>query len=326
MKSTATGLGWGRSDGNPYRTSILDASVAPWDFAAQSARNGRLAQESVWDSNASSARAAASLAEQQGGAQQQALANKNELFGMARGRATQLANDPVDALVLKALQERSGANAGPYDATTRNAMFTQQAEMAAAAQQNQMGGIRGNVADPAYQARVAELQGQRQQSLQGARLGIDLTANRANYDARGQALGQLGTFNQVHNGAVTDAQRYLGGLLRDEVFNDESQSQTGGLPSYAQYSAATLGGGGSVTPFRGSQAYTAPVGTSRTTNVNPLLSQAQVQAQMTKPKPAQYSNQPAPKLTAGTTNWTTGQNVKKPASTFGSPMYRPTQF
>lgn len=145
----------------------------------------------------------------------------DELFGLARGRLDELRGDNTDQMVLNALRERSGANAGPYDPTTVNALMTGASAQAQQSERNALAQLAKtglSPSDPAYQAAANEILARRQASNQQARLGIQQNANVANYGARGQALGQLGSFNSMRNAGITDAQRYLGGLLAADTY------------------------------------------------------------------------------------------------------------
>lgn len=234
------------------RLGGTDYGISPFDFSGLSQARGNATQASVAASNALAARNATEYVDQ---AKAQSDANNARIDSLMQGRLDQLKGDPVDQMVLAALQQRSGPDAGPYDATTRNAMFTKQAEMAAAAMKNQAGHLAGNISDPSYQAQLAQLQSARQKALQSAQLGIDQTANLANYDARGQALGQLGSFNQAHNAAITNQNNSLAGLLADRNYASQSDiygGAAGGMPGGgATYTTTTtLGGGGSFIPFQ----------------------------------------------------------------------------
>jgi hypothetical protein len=223
----------------PGTNQTLMSKPAPWDWRALSDQTGKMA----YDASMSSINAA-NKSSAMDPAQAQAKANEAEFLGNARGRVDELRNDPVDAMVLKALQARASGASQPYDATTRSAMFTGQSEMAAAAMQNQLANLHGNPSDPSYQAQLTALQGQRQQALQGARLGIDQQANLANYNAQGAALGQTGAFNQSHNAGITDAQRYLGDFLQRQNFASQADMAGGQAagPSYSSFYTSTLGG------------------------------------------------------------------------------------
>ncbi len=296
---------------NPYQTSVLDAKISPWDWRALSERSGRMTQESVWNANQASAANAQSTGDN---AKAQSDANTAEILGMARGRIGELRNDPVDAMVLQALQRRASGADAPYDETTRNAMFTGQSEMAAAAMQNQMGGIRGAPTDPSYQAQVAALQDQRQRSLQSARLGIDQQANLANFSARGQALGQTGAFNQSHNAGITDAQRHLGTALErqnfataDEIYGNGAQ----GAPSYAGFSSSL---GQRQAPAQYAYAPVSGYRTGAASAGNGLAGRS---------KNYQASTGAPSTLASGSTfNWTTGQ----PYSTRPQPVMAPQRM
>jgi hypothetical protein len=292
---------------NPYQTSGLDAKVPAWDFRAQSALSGRKTQESVWNANQASAANASSAIDN---AKAQSDANNAEILGMSRGRIDELRNDPVDAMVLQALQRRATGADAPYDETTRNALFTGQSEMAAASMQNQLSHLQGSPSDPSYQAQVAALQDQRQRSLQSARLNVDQKANLANYDARGQALGQTGAFNSGRNAAITDSQRYLSNYLQNQKFAtaDEIYGQSA-APSYSNF---TIGA-----PAQAMPQYSAPVSgyyTGAASAGNGLAGRS---------KNYQASTTPGTLQSGSTFNWTTGQPY---AAAPAKPVAKPQQF
>ncbi len=161
-------------------------------------------------------------------------AAREEAYGLARGAVSQ--QNPIDKMVLEALQQRSGADGGPFDAATRNALMTQASDAAGQAALNQRGRIQGSASDPSVMAANNEADARRQQAIQQAQLGINTQANVANYDARGQALGQLGNYNMQVQGNQTDNERYLMGMLQREQQTTQMPDYAGGIPSFQQYS------------------------------------------------------------------------------------------
>lgn len=148
-----------------------------------------------------------------------------KMYGLAEGRLGELRNDPVDAQVIKELQNRISGKTNPYDATTRNALLTQQAEMAGQIENNQLARLRsggGSAADPSYQAAVNEAMAGRQAAAQRANLDINSKANLANYDAKTSAVGGLGSFNMARNQGITGQSNYLGGLYEKETATQET--------------------------------------------------------------------------------------------------------
>lgn len=159
-------------------------------------------------------------------------AARDEMYGLARDRIGELREDPVDAEVLAALRARATGDDVPYNETTTNALFGQQAEMNAQAQRNALDRIQtrgGSITDPAYQAQLQAAQARSDANMQRARMGVDTQANLANYDARGQALGQTGAFNQLRNQGITSVEDRLLGLLSRE----EDTPRTGGVTTYS---------------------------------------------------------------------------------------------
>lgn len=212
----------------------------------------------------------------------QAQRAHDELFGLARGRLSDLRGDSADQMVLNSLMQRSGSDAGPYDKTTVNALLTGASGQARQAERSQMaqlgrGGL--SVMDPAYQSAAREIQAQRQIANQQANLGIQQQANLANYAARGQALGQLGGFNQMRNAGITDASRYLGGLLAAEQFTQpEAQPYSGQFYQQQSYQ-----------PYRAPQVYAQPQAQPQQTQ---RVSRPAPQPQ--QPALGGYSNNPVP--------------------------------
>ena len=165
---------------------------------------------------------------------------RDEAYGLVRGAVSRV--NPIDQQILAALQERSGADAGPFDAATRNALMTQASDAAGQAALQQRGRIQGSASDPSVMAANNEADARRQQAIQQAQLGITSQANVANYDARGQALGQLGGYNQQVQGNQTSNERYLMDMLRQES-RYQPDAQQGGVPSFTQFRI-----GGSTAP------------------------------------------------------------------------------
>ncbi len=159
---------------------------------------------------------------------------KDEMYGLARGAVT--TKNPIDQQILAMLQERTGADAGPFNTATRNALMTQASDAASQAMLNAKGRINGSAGDPSVMAANNEADARRSQAIQQAQLGINSQANVANYDARGQALGQLGGYNQAVQHNQTDNERYLMHLLSQESQYQPDGGQANGIPSFTQFS------------------------------------------------------------------------------------------
>ncbi len=159
---------------------------------------------------------------------------KDEMYGLARGAVT--TKNPIDQQILAMLQERTGADAGPFNTSTRNALMTQASDAASQAMLNAKGRINGSAGDPSVMAANNEADARRSQAIQQAQLGINSQANVANYDARGQALGQLGGYNQAVQHNQTDNERYLMHLLSQESQYQPDGQQSGGIPTFQQFS------------------------------------------------------------------------------------------
>jgi len=125
----------------------------------------------------------------------------------------QSGQDPMDQMLRQQLMARAGGQSQPYDARTINALKTGANEQAASAEMannqraQQSLEQRGfKPGDPGYEAAMSRNQLARQQANQQASLGINQQANVANYNAQGQALGQMG-------GYQTDAYNRQAGAL-----------------------------------------------------------------------------------------------------------------
>lgn len=152
----------------------------------------------------------------------------------------QSGQDPMDAMLREQLMARASGQNQPYDARTINALKVGANEQAAAAEMannqraQQSLEQRGfKPGDPGYEAAMSRNQLARQQANQQASLGINQQANVANYNAQGQALGQMG-------GYQTDAyNRQAGALDRlqrqyDKVsMNDMGTASRFRIPTYA---------------------------------------------------------------------------------------------
>lgn len=194
---------------------------------------------------------------------------KDELYGLARGAVSR--TNSIDDMLLQSLQERSGKDAGPFDATTRNALMTQASDAAGQAMLNARGRISGSAGDPSVMAANNEADARRSQAIQQAQLGINTQANVANYDARGQALGQLGGYNQQVQRNQTDNERYLMGLLQQETQYQPDQQGSVGIPTFTQFRQQVAPQARPAAPTRTA---TAPATAPRLTNPNGLTNQA----------------------------------------------------
>lgn len=211
---------------------------------------------------------------------------KDEMYGLVRGAVNRV--NPIDQMVLQALQERSGKDAGPYDQATRNALMTQAADTAGQVALNAKGRINGSANDPSVMAANNEADARRLQAIQQAQLGINTQANVANYDARGQALGQLGGYNQQVQGNQISNERYLSGLLQQESQYRPDNQVSQGIPTFQQYSQAAM-------PQPVQPAY-----------------QGYQPAQQTAPRPPQPVTQPARTVSPTAVNY---QNPTQPTYT-----------
>lgn len=185
------------------------------------------------------------------GAKSRAEENRRQLYQGAEGRLSELRDDPVDRMLIESLTGRANGGDLPFNEATTNAMFTQRAQQSGAGESAAVSRLlaRGmRPGDPAFDAALAEIQSGTQKANQNARLSVDSTATRENYDARSGAIGQLGALNAGRNSAITDQSRYLGGLREREQFREEvgGAEPAGAMPSFSDFRG--LSGGGDPIP------------------------------------------------------------------------------
>ncbi len=181
-------------------------------------------------------------------ADNQAKGNKLQAYDLANTGINRITNDPTDQFIRQALQTAAGPDAGPYNATTRNAMFTGAMESSGNKQQIQSimdsAAQRGmNASDPSVQAALRNAQGQQAQAGQRARLGIDTVANPANYAAQQSAVNRLGDYNTGKQNQTQSAEDRLREMLWNEGFN----RQTAGPQVAGQGGSNSLQIGGPAT-------------------------------------------------------------------------------
>lgn len=172
---------------------------------------------------------------------------RDKTFGLATDRLHDLKHDSVDDLVMRELKQRISGKTNPYDATTKNAMLTQQAEMAAQIESQQLARLQshgGSVTDPSYQSALNEAQAGRQASNQRANLDINSKANLANYDAKTNAVAGLGGFNMARNQGITDQTNRLGGLYSQVYATHETAPAQQAGPTYQEWARYLSGQGG----------------------------------------------------------------------------------
>lgn len=168
-----------------------------------------------------------------------------QAYDLAHGGINRLANDPTDQFIRGALQKAAGPDGGPYDATTRNAMFTGAMESSGATAQVKSimdsAAQRGlSVNDPTVQAALRNAQGQQAQAGQRARLGVDTVANPTNYAAQQSAVNRLGDYNTGKQQQTQSAEDRLRQMLMDE-----NSPRASAAP---QISTVALGGGSGQQP------------------------------------------------------------------------------
>ncbi len=173
----------------------------------------------------------------------QAAGNKYQAYDLAHGGIDRITNDPTDQFIRQALQTAAGPDGGPFNSTTRNAMFTNAMESSGADAQAQsimesaaQRGLSPN--DPSVQAALRRTQGDQAKAGQRARLGIDLQANPANYAAQQSAVNRLGDYNTGKQQQTQSAED----RLREMLWNEGQNRQTAGPQVASAGGGMTIGG------------------------------------------------------------------------------------
>jgi len=186
----------------------------------------------------------------------QAAGNKYQAYDLARGGVARAsAVDPTDQFIRNALQTAAGPEGGPFNAATRNAMFTNAMESSGADAQAQSimesAAARGmSINDPSVQAALRRTQGEQAKAGQRARLGIDLAANPANYAAQQSAVNRLGDYTSGRRQEQQSAEDRLREMLWNEGFNKAGNAPAMSTVNFGGAPAATRGGAGSQ-PWQG---------------------------------------------------------------------------
>jgi len=170
-------------------------------------------------------------------------ANRDKMYGLADGRLGEMRNDPVDAEIMAAMRGRATGADVPFNETTTNAMFTARAEQGAASQGaavNRLLQSGLSPGDPAFASALAEMESDRQGSMQNARMNVDMNAGQQNYAARGGALAQMSGMNAQRQGAITNQSNYLSNLYGNETVYEQGGGaggggQGGGMPSFQDF-------------------------------------------------------------------------------------------
>ncbi len=170
----------------------------------------------------------------------QVAGRKYQAYDLANAGINRIANDPTDQFIRQSLQTAATPGNGPYDATTRNAMFT--GAMESSGNKAQVQSIMDSAAqrgltanDPGVQAALRQAQGQQAQAGQRARLGIDTVANPANYAAQQSGLNRLGDYNTGKQNQQQSAEDRLRQMLIEE---NTPRAATG--PQVAQVSGGNM--------------------------------------------------------------------------------------
>jgi hypothetical protein len=176
-----------------------------------------------------------------------AEANKREAYDLARGGVTRVTEDPVDKMIRDQLASVVSGKNVPFNDEVRNAMFSEQADMGAAANSNRAEKILAQATerglspnDPAVQAALRNSLTQQQLGAQGARQDIAKVANLANFNASQTGTRDLAGINESYQNRITGAEDRLRGMLWTERFNEKTampgMAQTPmTLPTYSQY-------------------------------------------------------------------------------------------
>jgi len=130
---------------------------------------------------------------------------------MTKGRADELRTDPYTELALESLVDVIKGRSQPYDDKTKAAYLSESSDQAAAAETAQQDMLRqqylgsgGSTSDPAYQAAVRRLMGERQGQNQVARREIDKNATLSNFQASMSAATGLFAGRQSQNALIND--------------------------------------------------------------------------------------------------------------------------
>ena len=137
--------------------------------------------------------------------------SRRQIMDMTRGRAEELKTDPYIAEALEYLKEVMSGQRQPYDDKTKAAYLSESSDQAAAAETAQQDMLRqqylgsgGSTSDPAYQAAVRRLMGERQGQNQVARREIDKNATLSNFQASMSAAPALLSGRQSQNALIND--------------------------------------------------------------------------------------------------------------------------
>lgn len=238
----------------------------------------------------------------------------SELLGNARGRVSDLTGDPVDAMIRQRLQDVMGGKIAPYDDTTKNALFTSQADQAGAGEaarnqqiMDQVAMNGGSANDPSARAALNESMLQRQLANQGAHLNVDMNANTANFNAAQQATGALASDNNAHQAQITQASQYLGSQLGNVTHQLPSM-----IPNFQQFQSGFSGG---VSPSTG--------GYSPTSGSGGLYAPPADYRPATSGSTSTYSSDPSNYSNEGP--WSAGYNQTQNPTTQNSQSYRDQQ-
>ncbi len=144
-------------------------------------------------------------------------AAKQKILDYTAGRGDAVMNDAMTNAALQRLDAVSSGKDAPFTQAVQNQQLAQQAGMNATAAGDQgeqlrmqAAGVGGSLADPSYQARLRQINAQRQSSNANAQGQISTNAQLQNFGARqtgtnallGGRMGQLGMANSQYNQAA----------------------------------------------------------------------------------------------------------------------------
>ncbi len=156
------------------------------------------------------------------------------MMANTEGRAGELANDPRLASAMDFFARTMGGAEGPYTEGSKTAMLNKQASMSSAAQAAQMKALQdataaagGSVYDPSYQAKVAEMNANRQGANQNAAGAIEREAAQANFGARMGGAGQLVGARMGQNAQINQMRGQAADIQRDTSIAVPTGTPTG---------------------------------------------------------------------------------------------------
>lgn len=187
-----------------------------------------------------------------GGLDPTMAAAQSRIQGATHGRAGELANDPRLNQSMDFFAKVMSGGAGPFTAQSKNAMANQQASGSAAAQAAQLRALQeatiaagGSLQDPSFQAKVQELNANRQGANMDARGRIEAQAAQANFGAQMAGAGQLAGIRGAQNAQINQM-RMAGAEHDGRMTSAQPAAGTPGDPRAVQGGIAGPPGAGSM--------------------------------------------------------------------------------